>query len=64
MSKRFFVEGCLLGGCALAALVEGPLPLLVGIIGVVMAEVAIAKMTRSDFIGKLDGRARRKRRRR
>lgn len=57
MSNRFFVEGCLLGGCFLASVMEGPLPLLVGIIGVITVEVAIAKMKKNDFIGKLDHRA-------
>lgn len=64
MSNRFFVEGCLLTGCVLLSLSEGPMPLIVGIVGVIMAEVAIDKMKRSNFIGKLDGRARRRRGRR
>lgn len=64
MSNRFFVEGCLLGGCLCACLFYGPMPLVVGIIGVIMAEVSIAKMERDNFIGKLDRRANRRHRRR
>ena len=64
MSNRFFVEGCLLVGCIIVSLQEGPMPLMVGIAGVIMAEVAIARMRRGNFLGSLDRRANRRRGRR
>jgi hypothetical protein len=62
--SRLTVEGCLLGGCLAASLFYGPAPLIVGIIGVIMAEVSIGKMERDNFLGNLDRRFSRRRGRR
>jgi hypothetical protein len=62
MASRHFAECCLLGGCCIAALTEGPWLVVFGICAVVGAECAIGHLQRKHFLDGCDRRARRKRR--
>lgn len=61
MSNRFFVEGCLAGGCVMSVIWYGALPLIACILGLITAEIAIEKMKRSNFTDKLDQQVDRRR---